>query len=398
MDARNPAARREIAALADLAGAVRLPSRAHQRAAGTARRHRPADPPPPRTRPRAGRHRAGSRPGWPNSTACRSRSTNTSSTTRTPCSASSAPSTARHNAEDLVVAASGDTGAALARALTRDRRRRRIPRAHLDRTERKRAASGTGRAAVPAAGRLPASPPRRHLHPGHRRARASRSRYRPARAPSSGSSSGSATRSPACWKPKPPRSTTPPSWTTCAGTSTSATTATCRAYGPISRFSWRRTGRTDPATGEEKLARIRPPQGGFRSDPFAPLVQALEEFDPVSQTAAKAAIFTGRVVAPRNPRLGADTPRRRAGDLPGRLRRSPAERDRPAARHRRGPGPPRPRHPGLRRPRNPGGWYRPPNTCPAGSGTSSKRPNGPRQTIPATRSTSPNCARSSRPT
>ena len=81
-----------------------------------------------------------------------------------------------------------------------------------------------------------------------------------------------------------------------------------QAYGPISRFSWRHTGRTDPETGDEKLARIRPPQGGFRSDPFAPLVQALEEFDPVSQTAAKAAIFAGRVVAPRNPRLGADNP------------------------------------------------------------------------------------------
>jgi SAM-dependent methyltransferase len=35
MDARNPAARREIASLADLVGAVRLPSGAHQRAAGT---------------------------------------------------------------------------------------------------------------------------------------------------------------------------------------------------------------------------------------------------------------------------------------------------------------------------------------------------------------------------
>ena len=43
-----------------------------------------------------------------------------------------------------------------------------------------------------------------------------------------------------------------------------------RTYGPISRFSWRHTGRTDPGTGEEKLARIRPPQGAFRSDPFAP--------------------------------------------------------------------------------------------------------------------------------
>ena len=35
MDARNPAARREIASLADLAGAIRLPGGAHQRAAGT---------------------------------------------------------------------------------------------------------------------------------------------------------------------------------------------------------------------------------------------------------------------------------------------------------------------------------------------------------------------------
>ena len=35
MDARNPAARREIASLADLIGAIRLPGGAHQRAAGT---------------------------------------------------------------------------------------------------------------------------------------------------------------------------------------------------------------------------------------------------------------------------------------------------------------------------------------------------------------------------
>ena len=35
MDARNPAARREIASLADLVGAIRLPGGAHQRAAGT---------------------------------------------------------------------------------------------------------------------------------------------------------------------------------------------------------------------------------------------------------------------------------------------------------------------------------------------------------------------------
>ena len=80
------------------------------------------------------------------------------------------------------------------------------------------------------------------------------------------------------------------------------------AYGPLNRFSLRRTGRTDPATGEPILARIRPRQGGFAADPFAPLVYALEQFDPVGQRAAKASIFRERVIAPRAPRLGADTP------------------------------------------------------------------------------------------
>ena len=80
------------------------------------------------------------------------------------------------------------------------------------------------------------------------------------------------------------------------------------AFGPINRFSQRRTGHTDPQTGEEKLAQIRPAQGGFRDDPFAPLVYALEEFDPAGQRAAKADIFSRRVIAPRAPRLGADTP------------------------------------------------------------------------------------------
>src|SRR5487761_1847065 len=80
------------------------------------------------------------------------------------------------------------------------------------------------------------------------------------------------------------------------------------AYGPLNRFTLRRTGRTDPAAGEPAMARIRPPQGGFRGDPYAPLVYALEEFDPAGQRAAKAAIFRQRVIAPRAPRLGADSP------------------------------------------------------------------------------------------
>jgi len=81
-----------------------------------------------------------------------------------------------------------------------------------------------------------------------------------------------------------------------------------RRFGPINRFSWRRTGRTDPETGEDKQARIRPKLGGFRSDHFAATVFALENFDPSTQTATKADIFTQRVVAPREPRLEADSP------------------------------------------------------------------------------------------
>lgn len=81
-----------------------------------------------------------------------------------------------------------------------------------------------------------------------------------------------------------------------------------RQHGAINRFAWRRTGRIDAETGEERLARIRPRQGGFRSDPFANLVFALEHFDPLDQRATRADIFRERVVAPRAPRLGADTP------------------------------------------------------------------------------------------
>ena len=82
-----------------------------------------------------------------------------------------------------------------------------------------------------------------------------------------------------------------------------------RRYGPINRFTLRRTGRTDPATGEERMARVTPTAVRLlRSDPFAALVQALENFDETTQTATPAGILTGRVVVPRAPRLGADTP------------------------------------------------------------------------------------------
>ncbi|WP_375481062.1 helicase-related protein [uncultured Jatrophihabitans sp.] len=81
-----------------------------------------------------------------------------------------------------------------------------------------------------------------------------------------------------------------------------------KQFGPINRISWRRTGRVDEVTGEDRLARINPGQGGFRSDPHAPAVYALEDFDATTGTARKAPIMRGRVIAPRTPRLGADSP------------------------------------------------------------------------------------------
>jgi len=80
-------------------------------------------------------------------------------------------------------------------------------------------------------------------------------------------------------------------------------------YGAINRFTHRRTGRTDPETDEERLARITPRAVQLlRCDPFAPLVRALEVFDDSTQRAAPATLLSERVVAPRAPRLGAETP------------------------------------------------------------------------------------------
>jgi len=84
--------------------------------------------------------------------------------------------------------------------------------------------------------------------------------------------------------------------------------AYAKRWGPINRITYRRTGRVDEVTGEDRLARIAPPQGRFKLDPHAPAVYALENFDATSGTATKAPIMSGRVVAPRTPRLGADSP------------------------------------------------------------------------------------------
>jgi N12 class adenine-specific DNA methylase len=79
-------------------------------------------------------------------------------------------------------------------------------------------------------------------------------------------------------------------------------------FGPINRFGERPGRRVDPDTGETAVVRVFPPQGGFRDDPYAAVVYGLEHLDPVRMVATKAELFHHRVVAPHVPRLGADTP------------------------------------------------------------------------------------------
>jgi N12 class adenine-specific DNA methylase len=114
------------------------------------------------------------------------------------------------------------------------------------------------------------------------------------------------------------------------------------AHGPLNRFGLRRTGRytahcepcdlpvtmkkdgtreqdgsllvtcpkcSMPAEAEPVMAQIRPAAVRlFSIDPYAPMVAALEDFDAEAQTATRMPIFDRRVISPRAPRLGADTP------------------------------------------------------------------------------------------
>ena len=79
------------------------------------------------------------------------------------------------------------------------------------------------------------------------------------------------------------------------------------AYGPVNRTGWKRTGKTDEE-GHDVLARHRPPQGKFSEDPYAAAVYALEDFDPETGQAAKTVIFTKRVITTRQPPERASDP------------------------------------------------------------------------------------------
>ncbi len=79
-------------------------------------------------------------------------------------------------------------------------------------------------------------------------------------------------------------------------------------YGPINRYTKSSTGRVNEA-GEPILARRAPTAPRLlRDDPFGPLVFALEVFDEELQTAQPAALLDRRVILPRPQRQEADNP------------------------------------------------------------------------------------------
>lgn len=80
-----------------------------------------------------------------------------------------------------------------------------------------------------------------------------------------------------------------------------------RTHGALNRVQWRRTGRTSE-DGSAIWARQAPAQGKFRQDPHAAIVYALEDFDSETGIASKAPIFTSRVIKDRQPADSAQSP------------------------------------------------------------------------------------------
>ena len=82
-----------------------------------------------------------------------------------------------------------------------------------------------------------------------------------------------------------------------------------KKYGPVNRYTLRRTGRVDDLTGEERQARLMPKAiKTLLSDPSGALVLSLENFDEETQHAEPAAILTRRVLSRREPVLSVETP------------------------------------------------------------------------------------------
>ncbi len=81
-----------------------------------------------------------------------------------------------------------------------------------------------------------------------------------------------------------------------------------RALGRSNRFTETATGRVD-RDGQPLMARRGAPAvARLRSDPFGPLVKALEVFDAATQTAKPAQILFERVLEPRELVVATDDP------------------------------------------------------------------------------------------
>lgn len=73
-------------------------------------------------------------------------------------------------------------------------------------------------------------------------------------------------------------------------------------HGPVSRWRW-----STPSNPDASPRKVYPRLGGFRSDPDFPTVMALEDFDVDEQIARKMPVFTRDVLTPVEVHLGADT-------------------------------------------------------------------------------------------
>jgi SAM-dependent methyltransferase len=161
-------------------------------------------------------------------------------------------------------------------------------------------------------------------------------------------------------------------------------------YGPLNRFGERTGRRVDPDTCEPAIVRVYPPHGGFRDDPYAAIVYGLEQLDPVRKVASKAELFFNRVVAPRTPRLGADTPADAVAiclENHGEIRLPEIARRWVWTRTRRGPS----SASWSTTTRRSHSWCRHRSTCRAICATSSTRPAPPPSPIRGSRSTWPRC-------
>jgi len=306
MDARNPAARREIGSLADLVGAIRLPSGAHQRAAGTdvvtdlmiLRRREPGRQPDPTAWEQARLTELDDAQVAVNEYFL---------THPEMVLGQLGAASGMYRADDLVVRGTGDTTAALDAALDM-----------VAATARSRELTWTTPAPADAA--RPAPDLARSQEPdGYIRARADGTFIRVidgterphevprTQAPELRQLLGLRDAARELLDAESASADDTPEIAGLRADLNRRYDIYLRTHGPLNRFTVRRTGHTDRKTGEQVMARVRPPQGGFRHDPYAPLVLALEEFDPVGQRAAKSAVFHERVVAPRPARLGADT-------------------------------------------------------------------------------------------